>query len=226
MRDWAPIGAARFLEAVKAGFYDGIASLPSCSLFSAEGRVLSLADTRFFRVIPSFMVQFGLSGDPKISAEWRSKTIPDEAVKAAPASPAPFSAPPPPDHPSPTPPQVSNKPGYITFAKTGAPNSRTTQLFINYVDNTRLDAMGFAPFGEVEGDGMSVVQKVQTLPSPAFRDRLKHRFRVRFCRNPTAIRVAPRLSRSTTVARGPTRARSRRRATRTSTRTSQNSPRS
>ncbi|KAL1508449.1 hypothetical protein AB1Y20_004552 [Prymnesium parvum] len=113
--EWAPIGAARFKEAVTAGFYD---------------------DTRFFRVIPSFMVQFGLSGDPKVSAEWRSKTIKDEPVK------------------------VSNKPGYITFAKTGAPNSRTTQLFINYVDNARLDGMGFAPFGEVEGDGMTVVKKI------------------------------------------------------------------
>jgi len=113
--DWAPIGAARFKELVLAGFYD---------------------DIRFFRVIPSFMVQFGLNGDPAVSSEWRSKTIQDEPVK------------------------VSNKPGYVTFAKTGAPNSRTTQLFINYADNSRLDGMGFAPFGEVEGDGMSVVKKI------------------------------------------------------------------
>merc|ERR1719460_2444397 len=82
------------------------------------------------------MVQFGLSGDPKVSADWRSKTIQDEPVK------------------------VSNKPGYITFAKTGAPNSRTTQLFINYVDNARLDGMGFAPFGEVEDNGMEIVKKI------------------------------------------------------------------
>merc|ERR1712151_499261 len=54
----------------------------------------------------------------------------------------------------------SNKPGYVTFAKTGAPNSRSTQLFINYVDNARLDGMGFAPFGEVEGDGMKVVKTI------------------------------------------------------------------
>jgi len=113
--EWAPIGAARFKELVESKFYD---------------------DTRFFRVIPSFMVQFGINGDPKVSAEWRSKTIKDEPVK------------------------VSNKPGYITFAKTGAPNSRTTQLFINYVDNARLDGMGFAPFGEVEGDGMTVVKQI------------------------------------------------------------------
>merc|ERR1712151_1428380 len=82
------------------------------------------------------MVQFGINGDPAVSAEWRSKTWDDEPVK------------------------VSNKPGYITFAKTGAPNSRTTQLFINYVDNARLDGMGFAPFGEVEGDGMAIVKKI------------------------------------------------------------------
>mmetsp|Transcript_9340 Transcript_9340/g.18886 ORF Transcript_9340/g.18886 Transcript_9340/m.18886 type:complete len:200 (+) Transcript_9340:2-601(+) len=113
--DWAPIGAARFKELVEAKFYD---------------------DTRFFRVLPNFMVQFGLSGDPAVSSKWRAKTISDEPVK------------------------VSNKPGYITFAKTGAPNSRTTQLFINYVDNGRLDGMGFAPFGEVEGDGMSVVKEI------------------------------------------------------------------
>jgi len=113
--DWAPIGAARFKELVQAKFYD---------------------DTRFFRVIPTFMVQFGLSGDPALSASWRSKTIKDEPVKK------------------------SNKPGYITFAKTGAPNSRTSQLFINYVDNSRLDSMGFAPFGEVEGTGMEVVKKI------------------------------------------------------------------
>jgi cyclophilin family peptidyl-prolyl cis-trans isomerase len=113
--DWAPIGAARFRELVEAKFYD---------------------NTRFFRVLPSFMVQFGLNGDPDVSSSWRAKTITDEPVK------------------------VTNKPGYMTFAKTGAPNSRTTQLFINYVDNGRLDGMGFAPFAEVEGDGMKVVKEI------------------------------------------------------------------
>lgn len=113
--DWAPIGAARFKELIENQFYD---------------------DTRFFRVIPSFMVQFGLNGDPAMSNKWRSKTIKDEPVKE------------------------SNRVGTITFAKTGAPNSRTTQLFINYVDNARLDGMGFAPFGEVIGDGMNVVKKI------------------------------------------------------------------
>jgi len=113
--DWAPIGAARFKELVQEGFYD---------------------DTRFFRVLPTFMVQFGLSGDPAKNTHWRAKTIKDEPVKQ------------------------SNKPGYLSFAKTGAPNSRTTQLFINYVDNARLDGMGFAPFAEVEGSGMSVAKKI------------------------------------------------------------------
>merc|ERR1719253_2211634 len=113
--DWAPIGAAQFKELVEAKFYD---------------------DIRFFRVIPSFMVQFGLNGDPAKNTEWRAKTIKDEPVK------------------------VSNKPGYITFAKTGAPNSRTSQVFINYVDNARLDGMGFTPFGKVEGNGMEVVKKI------------------------------------------------------------------
>ena len=55
---------------------------------------------------------------------------------------------------------MTNKPGYVTFAKTGAPNSRSTQLFINYADNGRLDGMGFAPFGEIEGDGMAVVKQI------------------------------------------------------------------
>ena len=113
--EWAPIGAARFIELVSSGFYN---------------------DTRFFRVLPTFMVQFGLSGDPMKNKQWRAMTIKDEPVK------------------------VSNKPGYVTFAKTGAPNSRTTQLFINYVDNARLDGMGFAPFGEVEDGGMTAVKSI------------------------------------------------------------------
>lgn len=113
--EWAPIGAARFKELVEAKFYD---------------------DTRFFRVMPTFMVQFGLSGDPKTSTTWRNKPIKDEPV------------------------QHSNSPGTITFAKTGAPNSRTTQLFINYADNQNLDGMGFAPFGEVKGGGMKVVKNI------------------------------------------------------------------
>jgi len=82
------------------------------------------------------MVQFGISGNPEVSKVASKDTIMDEPVK------------------------VTNKPGYVTFAKTGAPNSRSTQLFVNYVDNGRLDGMGFAPFGEVEGDGMAVVKQI------------------------------------------------------------------
>jgi peptidyl-prolyl cis-trans isomerase A (cyclophilin A) len=103
-RDWAPNAADRFYNLVKSGFFD---------------------DTRFFRVVDGFMVQFGINGDPAVASKWKNANIPDEPVKQ------------------------SNKPGYVTFAKTGAPNSRSTQIFINYGDNTRLDAMGFAPFGQV-----------------------------------------------------------------------------
>lgn len=109
-RDWAPNGADRFYNLVKNGFYD---------------------DTRFFRVISGFMVQFGINGDPKISAPWRGATINDDPVKQ------------------------SNKRGYITFATSG-PNSRTNQVFINFADNAGLDRQGFSPFGQVVS-GMNVV---------------------------------------------------------------------
>jgi peptidyl-prolyl cis-trans isomerase A (cyclophilin A) len=89
-------------------------------------------DCRFFRVIKGFMVQFGINGDPTVMQFWRTATINDDPVKA------------------------SNKRGTITFAKSGLPNSRTTQVFINYADNSRLDGQGFAPFGEVI-QGMEVV---------------------------------------------------------------------
>jgi peptidyl-prolyl cis-trans isomerase A (cyclophilin A) len=110
-RDWAPIGADRFYNLVKNGFYD---------------------DDRFFRVVEGFMVQFGISGNPQVSAQWDNANLKDDPVKQ------------------------SNKPGFITFATRG-PNTRTTQVFINYNDNDRLDAMGFAPFGQVT-QGMEVVQ--------------------------------------------------------------------
>ena len=109
-RDWAPHGADRFYNLVKNGFFD---------------------NNRFFRVISGFMVQFGISGDPRISAVWQDANIPDDPVK------------------------VSNKRGYITFATAG-PNTRTTQVFINYADNNGLDRQGFSPFGRVIS-GMSVV---------------------------------------------------------------------
>src|SRR4029077_13507665 len=112
-RDWAPNGADRFYNLVKNGFFD---------------------NTRFFRVISGFMVQFGINGDPKLSPAWRNAKIPDDAVKQ------------------------SNKRGNITFATSG-PNSRTTQVFINFKDNAGLDGQGFAPFGQVV-TGMDVVDKI------------------------------------------------------------------
>ena len=112
-RDWAPLGADRFYNLVKNGFYTDIA---------------------FFRVVQEprpFMAQFGIHGDPKIAAVWMDASISDD------------------------PPKQSNTRGRITFATRG-PNTRTTQLFINYGDNSNLDGMGFSPFGEVES-GMEIV---------------------------------------------------------------------
>ena len=112
-REWAPIGADRFYNLVKNGFFD-------------EGR--------FFRVVSNFMVQFGINGNPQVSTPWRNAQIKDDPVKQ------------------------SNKRGFITFATSG-PNSRTTQVFINFGDNSRLDGMGFAPFGQVS-TGMNVVDEL------------------------------------------------------------------
>src|SRR5690606_9945572 len=92
-------------------------------------------DVRFFRVISGFMAQFGIHGDPKVNAAWRVRPIPDDPVVE------------------------SNRRGYVTFAMTSQPNSRTTQLFINYADNTQLDGMGFAPIGRVV-EGMEVVDQL------------------------------------------------------------------
>ncbi len=113
-RDWAPLGADRFYNLVKVGFF---------------------AEVRFFRVLHGFMAQFGISGDPTLSAKWRKANITDDPVKK------------------------SNTRGHITFAMAG-PNSRTTQVFINYGNNARLDRDGFAPFGVVLDDGMAVVESL------------------------------------------------------------------
>ncbi|MCA9081085.1 MAG: peptidylprolyl isomerase [Planctomycetaceae bacterium] len=90
---------------------------------------------RFFRVIEGFMAQFGISGDPALNAKWGEHTILDEPVKQ------------------------SNTRGMVTYAKSGLPNSRSTQLFINFGDNTRLDLDGFSPIGRVI-EGMAVVDKL------------------------------------------------------------------
>lgn len=112
-RAWAPVGADRFYNLVKNGYY---------------------TDASFFRVLPNFVVQFGISAKPAVSKAWARATIPDDPVTQ------------------------SNKPGYLTFATAG-PNTRTTQIFINLGDNAALDAQGFAPFGQVS-EGMDVVGKL------------------------------------------------------------------
>lgn len=112
-RALAPNGADRFYNLVKAKYFDG---------------------ARFFRVVPGFMVQFGIAGDPKLSKAW-DVNIQDDPVKA------------------------SNTRGMLTFAQTSAPNSRSTQLFINFGDNKFLDSQRFAPFGTVVS-GMENVDKI------------------------------------------------------------------
>jgi peptidyl-prolyl cis-trans isomerase A (cyclophilin A) len=112
-RAWAPNAADHFYTLVKNGFYD---------------------EARFFRVVPNFMVQFGINADPAVQAKFKG-TIKDDPVKQ------------------------SNKKGYVTFAQTSAPNSRSTQIFINFKDNGFLDSQRFAPFGEVTS-GMDNVEKI------------------------------------------------------------------
>ena len=112
-RAWSPIGSDRFYNLVKNGFF---------------------TDAAFFRVVPNFVVQFGLSANPEISKAWEHANIQDDPVKQ------------------------TNRRGSVTFATAG-PNTRTTQLFINLVDNPRLDSMGFAPIGTVV-EGMDVVDKL------------------------------------------------------------------
>lgn len=111
-RAWAPIGADRFYNLVRGGFFK---------------------DAAFFRTIPNFMTQFGLPARPDVAAAWDHAYLIDDRVTQ------------------------SNKRGMVTFATAG-PNTRTTQIFINYGDNVRLDSDGFAPFGQVI-EGMDVVDK-------------------------------------------------------------------
>jgi len=109
--EWAPLGAARFAELVSSGYYVG---------------------AKFFRVLPGFVVQFGLPADPKNAA--KVGNLKDDPVTQ------------------------TNAMGTITFATAG-PGTRTSQVFINLVDNQRLDGMGFAPFGKVV-EGFDVVEKL------------------------------------------------------------------
>ena len=111
-RDWAPIGADRFYNLVKSSYYN---------------------ECRFFRVVPGFMVQFGISGDPKQTRQWNVNIRDDQ-------------------------PTQSNQRGLVSFATAG-PNTRTTQIFINYGNNSFLDSQGFAPFGEVV-EGMQNVDSI------------------------------------------------------------------
>ena len=112
-RSLSPNGADRFYNLVHSGYFKDVA---------------------FFRVIPGFMCQFGIHGDPGVSAKWRAAAIADDPVKG------------------------SNTRGTITFATAG-PTTRTTQLFINFADNINLNGMGFSPFGKVT-EGMDVVDKI------------------------------------------------------------------
>jgi len=115
-RQWAPAGVDRFFYLVRHRYYDGV---------------------RFFRVLPGFVAQFGLSSDPAVAAVWADRFLPDDSVRA------------------------SNRRGTVSFAR-GRPNSRTTQLFVNLRDNARLDTLGgfgFAPVGEVVA-GMAVVDSL------------------------------------------------------------------
>jgi peptidyl-prolyl cis-trans isomerase A (cyclophilin A) len=112
-RDWAPLGTDRFYNLVKLGFYDG---------------------SRFFRIVPQFIVQFGIQGDPEIQKVWREATILDEK------------------------PKQNNKRGAIAFNWQALVNARTSMLLINLVDNPALDNQEVAPFGQIVS-GMEVVDK-------------------------------------------------------------------
>ena len=111
-RDWAPLGADRFYNMVSSGFFSGV---------------------RFFRVIPNFMAQFGINGNPAVTAAWNKIDLKDDPAN-----------------------KQSNQRAFVTYGTTGRPDSRGTQIFINYKDNSFLDAQGFIPFGQVV-EGMEVV---------------------------------------------------------------------
>ena len=117
-RAWAPLGADRFYNLVKNGFYDG---------------------TRFFRVRPNFMAQFGLHGDPDVQRAWQTAPLRDDPVTQ------------------------KNVRGFVSFTTENRPQSRFTQIFVNTNDNSYLDTSGFAPFGQVVS-GMDVVDRLYSPP--------------------------------------------------------------
>lgn len=112
-REWAPLGADRFYNLNRAHFYEG---------------------ATFFRVLPGFVVQFGINPAAAVSKAWKEAKLKDDPVRE------------------------TNRRGTLSFATDG-PDTRTTQVFINLADNKRLDARGFSPFGEVTS-GMDVVEKL------------------------------------------------------------------
>ena len=113
-RAWSPRGADRFYNLVRNGFYD---------------------ETRFFRVVTDFVVQFGLAADPRVTAAWEKSNLIDDPVVQ------------------------NNVKGMLCYAKSSAPHTRTTQIFINLKDNARLDGTGFSAFGKIL-EGMDVVEAI------------------------------------------------------------------
>lgn len=114
-RGWSVNGADRFYNLVAGGYFDNV---------------------RFFRAVAGFVVQFGIHGDPEVSAIWREQRILDDRVV------------------------MSNTRGFVSYAM-GGPNTRTAQVFVNLGDNSRLDEMGFSPFGQVV-EGMDVVEQLHS----------------------------------------------------------------
>lgn len=110
VREWAPHGVDRFYHLVRIGFY---------------------RDTGLFRVVPGFVVQFGIHGNPRVNAAWKNAKLPVDEVRRP------------------------NAAGTVSYAMAGEPTTRTTQIFVNLTDNSRLDQMGFAPICEIVGEGLT-----------------------------------------------------------------------